>query len=129
MIWIICFVVIFCVAPETRIRRVGIIAVVAACTFIGYGKVRAFNPVVIVMDREGCRFPVGLGGMAGCTIVWYADSHVVGIVSLVIVIGMAAGTGVGCSGIAIGMAIGAGSGSMRAGKRKRRFVVIKTSLR
>jgi len=116
-------------APETRIWRIGIIAVVAGCTFIGYGQVRALNPVVIIMDREGCRFPVGLGGMTGCTIVWYAYRHVVRIGSLVIVIGMATGTGVGCSGIAIGMAIGAGSGGMRAGKRKRRFVVIKTSLR
>ena len=102
-------------ASETGIRRIGIIAVMAGCTFIGYGQVRPFNPVIVVMNGEGCRFPVGFGSMAGCTIIWYADSHVIGVGSLVIVIGMAAGTGVGCSGIAIGMAIGAGSSGMRPG--------------
>ena len=116
-------------AAKTGIRRIGVIAVVAGCTFIGYSQVCPFNTVVIIMNGEGCRFPVGFGGMAGGTIIRYADSHVVGIGSLVIVIGMAAGTGVGCSGIAIGMAIGAGSSGMRAGKRKRRLVVIKTPLR
>ena len=115
MVRIVCFVILFCMAPETGIRRIGIIAVMAGCTFVGNGQVRPFNPVIIVMDGEGCRFPVGLGGMAGCTIIWYTNSCMVGIGSLVVIIGMATGTGIWCSGVAIGMAIGAGSGGMRPG--------------
>ena len=115
MVRIVCFVILFCMAPETGIRRIGIIAVMAGCTFVGNGQVRPFNPVIIVMDGKGCRFPVGLGGMAGCTIIWYTNSCMVGIGCLVVIIGMATGTGIWCSGVAIGMAIGAGSSGMRPG--------------
>lgn len=115
MVRVVCLVILFGMAAETGIWRIGIIAVVAGCTFVGYGQVCPFNAVVIVMDGESCGFPVGLGGMAGSTIIWYADSHMVGIGSLVVIIGMATGTGICCSGIAIGMAIGACSGGMRPG--------------
>ena len=115
MIGVSRLVIIFRVASETGIRRIGIIAVMAGCTFIGYGQVCPFNPVIVVMNGEGCRFPVGFGSMAGCTIIRYADSHVIGIGSLVVVIGMATGTGIWRACITIGMAIGAGCCNMRPG--------------
>ena len=63
-----CSIVVSLVAACTRIRRVGVIAVVACCTIIGNRNMRPVQHIIIIVDREGCRIPAGGSRMAHRTI-------------------------------------------------------------
>jgi hypothetical protein len=88
-------VVVVCVAAETRIRGVIVVAVVAGRTIVGDGGVRPIQHIVIAVDGEGSRVPFGLGGVARCAIRRNAQSHMVRIGRLVVVVDVAALAGIG----------------------------------
>ncbi len=72
-------VVVRIVAPETGIRRIVIITVVAGGAVVGNGGVRSLEDVVVVVVGKGRRHPTRIGGMARSAIGGEAQGLVVGI--------------------------------------------------
>ena len=72
-------VVIAQVAAYASAWCIVVVAVVASRAIIGNGRMcTAQNPIVVV-NRESCRIPIGVGGMAHRTIRWNAKDDVVGV--------------------------------------------------
>jgi len=59
MVGIVCLVVVCLVATHTGIRRVIIITIMASRAIVGYGRVRAVERIVIVVNGETRRRPAG----------------------------------------------------------------------
>ena len=64
VIWIGRSIVVGLVATHTGIRRIGVIAIVTSRAVIRNRSVRPIQSIKIVVDGEGCRIPVRIGGMA-----------------------------------------------------------------
>ncbi len=82
-------VVIGGVTADTSIGGCIVIAVVAGSTVIGNGSVRAGKRIIIIVNREGGRFPAGRRGVAHRTIRWQVQRHVVRIGTAIEISGMA----------------------------------------
>lgn len=89
-------IVIGLVATDTGVGRIIIVSVVAGGTIVGDDGVCAVEGIEIIVDIEGSRHPVRIGGMAGGTIVGQVEGLVVGVGSRIEVLLMTAGTLVGC---------------------------------
>ena len=61
-------VVVIQVASDTGIRRIVVIAVVAAGTIVGDGDVSAIQLIIIIVNLESCGLPTWLSGVATCTV-------------------------------------------------------------
>jgi hypothetical protein len=66
-------------AGITGIRRIYVIPVVTFGTFIRYGYMSPFKLIVIVVDGERSRLPIGGGGVALGTIIGKSQFGVIGI--------------------------------------------------
>ena len=88
--------IIIRMAIATQFWQCGIITVMTGGTFIGNGYMCSFK---IGMRRVGSRFPTRIGSMAVGTLFGYCGGGMVGIYRLIVIIGMATCTGIGCSGI------------------------------
>jgi len=91
------------VATVAGIRRGGIVAVVTSGAVVGDGRVGPIQRIIIVVDREGGRFPASRGGVAHRTIRREIQCHVVRISCLVEIRGVTGGTLRGCTDIPSGM--------------------------
>lgn len=89
-------VIIIFVAAKTSVRRVVIIAIVASRTVVLDERMRPIQLVVIIVDREGRRHPIGVGRMAHRTIHWYGQRHMVWIGARIIIRLVAALAGIRC---------------------------------
>lgn len=67
MIRVRCLVVIVQVATHTGVRCGIVIPVVTGGAITGNGGMSACKDIIIVVDRESCRFPVGICSMTGFT--------------------------------------------------------------
>ena len=83
-------------ASVTSVRCVVIVAIVASSTLICNGGMSAIQCIIIIVDREVGRFPVGLGCVAHGTVGWYGQRSVIRVGALVKIILMAACAGVWC---------------------------------
>lgn len=118
-------IVIANVAACTSIRRVGVIAVVACCTIIGNRNMRPIQNIIIVVDREGCRIPPGVSGVAHRAIRWQPQRYVARVCTGIVIGLVATRTSVRSSSIIAVMASFAivGDWDMRADERINSTVV------
>jgi len=89
-----CTVIIGLVAAYTSVWRIVIIAMVAGSAVIRDAGMRPKQWVVIVMDREACRFPARCGSMTHRTIRRDGQRDVVGIQARIVIRGMTTRTGI-----------------------------------
>lgn len=93
---IVCLIVVGQMTADTGIRGRVIITVVAGDTIVCYCNVCTSQHVIIIVYREGSRYPVRIGGMTGVAGGGNTDGRMVRIGRRVIIRRMASGTGVGC---------------------------------
>lgn len=105
----------------------GVIAVMAAGTFVRYGGMRPRKQVKIAVDGESGRFPAGVGGMTIGTGIRNAQGTVIWIHGLGKGLCMAGETLLGCACVTTDMTVAAGLGSMGPGQREARIAVIERS--
>ena len=91
-------VIVIGVTTRTGIGRIVVVAVMARCAIIGNPCMGSVQRVVAVVIGEGCRLPCHIGVACG-TISGNIECNVVRIDRLIIIIGMAAGTGIRSTGI------------------------------
>ena len=89
-----CLVIIGGMTARTGIWCIGIITVMTTFAIIGDSRMRAVQSIVIIVNRETCRFPTCRSGMANGTIGRDIQGYVVGIGRCVEVCGMAAVAGI-----------------------------------
>lgn len=92
-------IVVRLMASGTGIGRIVVIAVVAGRTIVGDRCMRAVQSIIVVVDRERCRIPVGVGRMAHVAIRRQAKGDVAWVRTAVVIGLMAAHTGIRGIGI------------------------------
>ena len=92
-------IIIRCMTSSTGIRCIRVIAVVAGGTIIGNSNMGPVQSIVIIMYRESRRFPIRSRGMAHFTVGRNTERYVIRVDGLIIIGGMATGTGIRCIGI------------------------------
>lgn len=112
-------------ATYAGVGCIGVIAVVASRAIVGNGCMRTVQHPIVVVNRESCRIPIGVGRMAHRTIRWNAKDDVVGIGTAVKIGQVTADTGIwGIDVVALmaGVAV-VGNRDMCASERIKRIVV------
>ena len=112
-------VVVVLVATGAGVGRVVVVPVVAVGTLTGDGRMRPGEGVVLVVDGESSRAPAGIGGVAVVAVHRQAQLGVIGVGSVVVILGMATGTGIGRVRVVAIVAVSAliGDGRMCPGER------------
>jgi len=120
-------VIFISMANKACPRQIGIISVMTGGTIIGNGNVCTGQYIVIIVDREGGRFPARLRCMTGFAGGWYVDGNMVRIGRIAVVSCMTGETISRRSGKTMGMAFQAIGCKMGACKWKYRGTVVKGS--
>ena len=76
---ILSLVIIIQMAAVAKVRGIHIVPFMTGKAVWCNGGMCAVQLVIIVMDRESRRLPVGFGRMAGLTGIWDPDTNMIGI--------------------------------------------------
>lgn len=76
---IVGLVIIRLVTAITGVWRVVVIAVVTIGTLVCNGHMRSLQHIIVVVDWEGGRLPIGIGGMALLAVIRNANGNVIGV--------------------------------------------------
>src|SRR5574338_175382 len=77
MVWICCVIIIICMASVALIGSSVIITIMTGCTIDAGVSPKQF--IIVVMNRECCRLPAGIGSVTCLTIRRYSYSLMIGI--------------------------------------------------
>ena len=125
MVWIGCLIEVSLVTAVTGVGGVIVIAVVAYHAVVGYGNMRPGKYIIAIVDREGSRVPVWVGGMTGFAGGWNVNGRMIRVGGGIIIGRVASDAGIGWIDIISVMAGNAivGNGCMAPGERIRVVMV------
>jgi len=89
-------VVIGLVTAKTAVWCAVVIAIVTIHALVGNRQVCALQHIVVAVNREGGRVPVGIGRVAFFAGVGYANGRMIRVTRLVVLGGVTAKAGIGC---------------------------------
>ena len=96
-------IVIGQVASHTSVRRSIVISIMTLRTVAGNGHMRPGQHVIVAVDGEGSRRPVGIGGMTGHAVCRNVDGRVIWIQRSIVIRHVATLAGIGSIVITTGM--------------------------
>ena len=85
VIWVRSLIIIIGVAAVTKVRGIDIVSLMAGETIVRNTCMSTLQGVIVIMNRECGRLPVGIGGMAGFTGIWDANGSMVRVDRLAII--------------------------------------------